>query len=84
MQNLDDGKILHELDRDFVYEDDTWKHKTRLKCIVNPILRKLQFWTDRPYVIASDCFYVHHFTLGKIPVFIGYKFCRVKYYKKAK
>jgi hypothetical protein len=28
-------------------------HSTRLKRIVNPVLRKLQFWTDRPCVIVS-------------------------------
>ena len=28
-------------------------HSTRLKRIINPILRKIQFWTFRPYVIVS-------------------------------
>jgi hypothetical protein len=28
-------------------------HSTRLKRIVNPVLRKLQFWTDKPFVIYS-------------------------------
>lgn len=28
-------------------------HRTWFKCLLNPILRKLQFWTDRPYVIVS-------------------------------
>ena len=30
-------------------------HRTPLKCIVNPILRKIQFWTDEPWVISSIC-----------------------------
>ena len=34
---------------------DCWMHRPLLKRIVNPILRTLQFWTDRPWVIASDC-----------------------------
>lgn len=28
-------------------------HKTKLKCIINPILRGLQFYTWEPYVIVS-------------------------------
>ena len=28
-------------------------HSTRLKRIVNPVLRKLQFWTRRPFLIYS-------------------------------
>lgn len=30
-------------------------HRPLLKVIVNPVLRKLQFWTDRPWVITSIC-----------------------------
>ena len=28
-------------------------HRTRLKSIVNPVLRAVQFWTDRPVVVGS-------------------------------
>jgi hypothetical protein len=44
-------------------------HKTKLKCIVNPILRKLQWFTDSPYVIVSK------FNNDN---FIGYAIRRVK------
>lgn len=47
-------------------------HKTKLKCIVNPLLRKIQYWTDEPYVIASN------FNNGE---FITYKITKVKYKK---
>ena len=30
-----------------------WMHRSPLKCIVNPILRKIQFWTKEPFVICS-------------------------------
>lgn len=71
-----------QLDKEFVYEDGTWYHRSKLKLFLNPILRKIQFWTNTPYVIASDVFFVHHAKHGKIPVFIKYKFCRVQYYKE--
>ena len=61
----------------YVIENGRVVHKTLLKCILNPILRKLQFYTDRPYVIASISKYC--------PVngwcFLGYKFTRVKYFR---
>jgi hypothetical protein len=47
-------------------------HKTRLKLVINPVLRKIQYWTDKPYVIAS-CF--------EKKEFITYKIQRVQYYK---
>lgn len=49
-------------------------HKTLLKCIVNPILRKIQWWTNKPYVITS---------VGKVIdnkfVFESYIFKRMQY-----
>lgn len=57
-----------------VYEDGCWMHKHPLKLIVNPILRKLQFFTNKPYVIASK------FDKQRTK-FIGFTFCRVRYYK---
>lgn len=56
--------------------DGQWMHKSPVKLIVNPILRKLQFFTDRPYVIASETEFVN-----SIPYFVKYKFCRVPYKK---
>ena len=34
---------------------DCWMHRPLLKRIVNPILRTLQFWTDKPWIIVSYC-----------------------------
>ena len=31
-----------------------WMHRTPLKLFINPILRFIQFWTTKPFVIASD------------------------------
>lgn len=50
-------------------------HRTWLKCLVNPVLHKFQYWTDEPYVIAS---------VFKREEFIRYKIARVKYYRNAK
>jgi hypothetical protein len=47
-------------------------HKTKLKCLINPVLRKLQWFTDKPYVIVSKF---------KTNLFIGYTFKRIKYSK---
>ena len=48
-------------------------HRTTLKCIINHILRTIQFYTMKPFVIASE------FNDGK---FIRYKICRVEYKKR--
>lgn len=65
-------------DKYFVYntEYDCWMHKTPLKCIINPILRFIQFWTDKPFVIYSNCEKIS----GK-QHFINYGFGRIKYIK---
>lgn len=55
-----------------IKEDGVLKHKTPLKLFLNPILRKLQWFTNRPYVIAS---YIEN---GE---FVEYKFKRVRYFK---
>jgi len=47
-------------------------HRSTLKLTVNPILRKLQFFTNKPFVIASK------FENG---LFVKYKFMRVRYFK---
>lgn len=63
----------------FVYDEEykEWRHKTPLKCFINPILRKIQFWTDKPFVIASIC----DVSENNKPVFLKYTIKRVKYYK---
>ena len=55
----------------------TWRHRSPIKLIVNPILRKLQFWTDKPLVI---CTYTEF--INDRPHFLSYGFKRIKYLKK--
>ena len=57
--------------------DDQWIHRHPLKVLINPILRLIQWRTDKPYVIASDTEFV-----GGTPNFIKFTFCRVKYNKR--
>jgi len=52
------------------------QHKTKLKCFVNPILRKIQFFTDRPWVIASQ-----FLIIDSDYYLVGYSFERVLYHK---
>jgi len=59
------------------FYEGNWCHRTWLKCIVNPILRFIQFWTDKPYVISS----ITEFKDG-LPYFQHYSLQRVKYLKK--
>lgn len=63
-------------DKYYIKREWGWNHSTPLKCIVNPVLRKLQFWTWKPYVISS----MTEFIDGK-PHFIRYVFQRVRYFK---
>lgn len=35
------------------WENGNIGHKPLIKVLVNPILRFIQFWTNKPYVIAS-------------------------------
>ena len=58
----------------YVYENGIWMHRSPIKLAINPILRKIQFFTDKPFVIASETIFV-----DKIPQFVGYKFCRIFY-----
>lgn len=52
-------------------------HRTPLKCIVNPILRRIQFWTDRPWVITSLMKEVDDRL-----TFVRYEFHRVLWYRR--
>lgn len=54
-----------------------WMHRTPLKLVINPILRFIQFWTMKPYVISS----ITKFDNDK-PHFIKYGFSRVEYIKE--
>lgn len=48
-------------------------HRSPLKCIVNPVLRLLQFWRKDPYVIATKTEYIKGY-----PNFVSYTFQRVE------
>lgn len=57
----------------FKYIDGHLVHTTRLKRIVNPVLRKIQWFTQSPFVIAPK---VKH--KGTNCYFTGYTIRRVK------
>ena len=61
---------------DYVLVDGRWQHRSLLKCIVNPILRLLQYKRNDPYVIATLTDFVYGY-----PVFVKYTFQRVSYTK---
>ena len=63
-----------DMDRYYVCEDGLWMHRSPLKLALNPVLRKLQFWTRKPWVIASRT----EFGTGR-PHFTGYTLARVEY-----
>jgi hypothetical protein len=58
----------------YVKNEWGWNHRHPLKLIINPILRNIQFFTNRPYVMAS----VTEFIDG-VPHFIKFGFYRVAY-----
>lgn len=68
--------MLKQKDDYFVYNEeyDCWMHRTPLKCVINPILRFIQFWTNKPFVIYSECEKID----GK-QHFIKYGFGRIEY-----
>ena len=57
-------------DKYYVHDKECgcWMHRTPLKCFINPILRKIQFWTKEPLVICSKT----DFDENCIPHFKGY------------
>lgn len=69
--SLEEAISKFDYDKCYVKIEGYWCHRTRLKCIINPILRFLQFWTDKPYVIASmtnfkdDLPYFSHYTMQR-------------------
>ena len=52
-----------------------WSHKTPLKMILNPILRFIQFYSNKPYVITSNAELVEN----SHPRFKTYTFIKVQY-----
>jgi len=57
-------------------ESGNYIHNPWFKRLFNPMFRKVQFWTDRPFVIATKTSWLN----GK-PLFVKYIFSRVKYEK---
>lgn len=69
----------------YIFKSKTLNHKTRLKLIINPILRKMQWFTDKPFVIASICDIIKQEDDGSYIIkFYHYKFMRVFYIKEQK
>ena len=66
------------MNRDKYYVQDKecgcWMHRSPLKCIVNPILRKIQFWRKEPLVICSNT----EFDENGVPHFKGYGLVRTR------
>ena len=71
--------ILSNKDKYFVYSKQykCWMHRSPLKLIINPFLRFIQFWTDKPFVIYSHT----EFDKNGKPHFLKYGFGRIKKYK---
>lgn len=61
----------------YVKENGQWCHKTPLKLFLNPFLRKIQPWTNKPVVLGS----ITEFE-DKKPNFIRYQFGRKLYIKR--
>lgn len=84
---FDDAYRGYQYDR-FFFKDkkrNAWRHRTPIKCIINPILRAIQFWTSKPYVICSICDYKEcDVTHDSVPFFVKYSLMRVEYIKKQK
>lgn len=57
----------------YVKVNNQWCHKSPLKLILNPILRKLQFFTDKPFVITSCTNWIND-----EPNFLKYGFAKVR------
>lgn len=68
----------HRIDRYYVScGDGIYMHRTPIKLAINPLLRRIQFWTDYPFVIASRTVFV-----DELPHFCGYELTRVKWREK--
>lgn len=63
------------------FTSTTNNHKSKLKLIVNPILRKLQFWSETPYVIVSIVERVSKKGEEVTYVFLKYGFRPTRFFK---
>lgn len=63
---------------DFYIIDGRWYHGPWWKRAINPVLRALQFWTDRPYVIYSRASEYLVADPARPPELHGYGFGRVR------
>lgn len=61
------------------FKTRTHNHRTTLKCLINPILRKIQFFTNYPFVISSICDFVCEKEGEQTYIFYYYRFQRVRY-----
>ncbi len=61
------------------HDNVNWCHRHPIKIVINPMLRFIQFWTDKPYVIAS----ITEFKNEK-PIFIKFAFFPIKLLKNEK
>ena len=66
---------------DFVFQDTEYtstvvNHRPLFKRVVNPILRALQPWTNRPYVIYTQTRVTHP---AELPIIVGYGFGPIEY-----
>ena len=66
-------------DKTIIRVNGNLRHITYLKLILNPVLRLLQFYTDKPYVIASIVQFNDSHDPHEIPEFIKYSFSKVQY-----
>lgn len=71
-------EFMSESSKDKYYVQDKecgcWMHRSPLKCIINPLLRKIQFWTKEPLVICSNT----DFDENGVPHFKGYGMTRTR------
>lgn len=72
IRNVNEKKLAKYV----VKENGHWMHKHPIKLLLNPLLRKIQFYTDNPYVIASRL-------SSDLSKFQGFEIKRVKYYNKS-
>lgn len=79
-RNVSDEE-MKKLDRgincSYVNINGHWHHKPMIKRICNPILRIIQFWTDRPYVIVSYTEFIRGY-----PNFLKYGINKIKLIKE--
>lgn len=60
------------------HNSEGYSHRSPVKSILNPVLRAVQFWSNRPYVIATDVDFMDDPKIAPLArvTFVGYVFCR--------